>query len=102
MGATLTAIDVLLTRIECLAEELPSDPHRDVLRSATELRTTFVARGAVEPAVARVRDSVLMLRRASGDGSRRDLLRPARGIDYLQQIVEAELLPSLRRLGFEV
>lgn len=101
MSATLTAIDVLLTRIERLAKELSPDPDRGILRSATELRMTFAARGAVEPAVARVRDSVLMLR-ANGDGFRPDLLGPAHGIDDLQQIVEAELLPSLRRVGFEV
>jgi hypothetical protein len=102
MSATLTAIDALLTRIERLAEDLSSDPGRHVLRSATELRTTFAARGAVEPAVGRVRDSVLMLRGANRDGSRRDFQRRAHGVDYLQQIVESELLPSLRRLGFEV
>jgi hypothetical protein len=45
--------------------------------------------------------SVLMLRGANR-GSRRDFPRGAQGVDYLQQIVESELLPSLRGLGFEV
>jgi hypothetical protein len=102
MDPALSAIDVLLTRIECLAEELAFDTDGHVRRSAAELRATFAARGAIEPAVARIRDSVVMLRRDNHEGSRREFQRRAHGLDYLHQIVERELVPSLRRLGFEV
>jgi hypothetical protein len=102
MNAKLTAIDILLTRIERLAEDLSADPDGHVRRSTAELRATFAARGAVEPAVARVRDSVVMLRRGNQEGSRREFQRRAHTVDHLEQVVEGELLPTLRRLGFEV
>ena len=102
MDATLTEIDLLLTRIERLAHELQADPDGHVRRSATELRVTFDARGAVEPAVARLRDSLVMLRRGNRDGSRRKFQQRAHGVDHLEQVLEYELLPTLRRLGFDV
>lgn len=102
MDAKLAAIDALATRIEHLAEGLPADPDGHVRRSAAELRATVDARGAVEPAVARLRGSVAMLRRGNRDGSRREFQRRAHAVDHLEQVLEWELLPSLRRLGFEV
>lgn len=102
MDAKLAEIDVLLTRIERLAEELEVDPDGHVRRSAAELRGAFVARRAVEPAVARVRDSVAMLRSSNRDGSRREFQRRAHGVDHLESVVERELLPHLRRVGFDV
>lgn len=102
MNATLAEIDRLLTRIERLAQELQADPDGHVRRSATELRAAFAARGALEPAVARVRDSVVMLRSGNRDGSRREFQRRAHGVDHLEEVVERELLPSLRRLGFDL
>ena len=91
MNVQLAHIDTILARIERLADGLRLDPDRDVRRSAGELREAFTARRAIEPAVARMRDSVEVLRRSSQDGP-----------DYLDAVVEHELLPHLRRLGFDV
>ncbi|HXW05079.1 MAG TPA: hypothetical protein VD833_07600 [Vicinamibacterales bacterium] len=102
MNAQLAAVGVLLARVERLARDLADDPDGHVWRSTTELRTTFDARGPVEPAVARVLDSVVMLRRGQRNGARREFQRRAHGIDRLEQVLEGELLPTLRVLGFLV
>jgi hypothetical protein len=101
-NTALTDIDGLLATLERLAEGLRDDPDRHVLRSALELRTVFGARGAVEPAVTRVRDGILGLRRANHDGPRREFQRRAHGVDRMEAVVEWDLLPQLRRIGFEV
>lgn len=102
MNGSLACIDTVLARVERLAEELQTDPDGHVRRSATELRVAFDARAAIEPAVARVRGSVHMLRRANQDGSRREFQRRAHAVDHLEEVVEHELLPNLRRIGFDV
>lgn len=101
MTATLADIDLVLTRIERLAKELRADPAGRVRRSARELRSVFAHRQAMEPAVARVRDCVAVLRREN-HGTRREFQRRAVGVDHLEQVVENELLPNLRRIGFDV
>jgi hypothetical protein len=102
MQEKLKEIDGVLTRIAHLAEELRADPDGHVRRSVEELRSAFTDRRPVEPAVARVRDSVAMLRSGNQSGLRREFQRRAQGLDYLEHVVEQELLPGLRRLGFEV
>jgi len=102
MNDRFAEIDVVLARIERLAEDLAVDPDGHVRRSATELRAAFDGRGSVEPAVARVRDSLVMLRSTNRDGSRREFQRRAHAVDHMEQVLEGELLPHLRRLGFEV
>ena len=102
MNGKLERIELVLARIERLAEELQQDPDRHVLRSANELRAAFCSRLAIEPAVARVRDGLDMLRGGNHAGTRRDFKRRAHGVDYLEQVMEHELLPELRRVGFNV
>jgi hypothetical protein len=102
MTRTLVLIDSVLARIERLAQQLQSDPDEHVRRSANELRSAFDSRAAIEPAVARVRDSMQMLRLGDREGLRRVSQRRAHGIDHLEEVVEQELLPHLRRIGFEV
>lgn len=102
MNGELAEIDTTLAHLERLAEELKADPDGHVRRSVEELRGAFAARGPIEPAVARVRDSVQMLRRGNQDGSRREFQRRAPGLEHLVDVVEQELLPHLRRLGFDV
>lgn len=102
MDGKLAEIESLLTRIEQLADELQADPDGHVRRSAEELRTAFTARQEIEPAVQRMRTSLMMLRRSNRDGLRRDFLRRAHGVDYLEQIIDRELLPTLRRVGFDL
>jgi hypothetical protein len=98
----LARIGTVLARVERLAGELLADADGHVHRSATELRAAFEARTAIEPAVARVRGSVHMLRRANHEGSRREFQRRSQGVDHFERVVEQELLPDLRRVGFEV
>ena len=102
MSGSFAQIKTVLARIERLAEQLRVDPDGHVRRSAQELRAVFDERGAVEPAVARIRDSVSMLRRDNQNGSRREFQKRAPGVDQLEDVVEQELLPNLRQIGFEV
>lgn len=102
MNGQLAIIDTSLAHIERLAEELRADPDGHVRRSVEELRAAFTARGPIEPAVARMRESMQMLRRDNRDGSRREFQRRASSLDHLSAVVEEELLPHLRRLGFDV
>ena len=102
MNAQLSQIDAVLLRIERLATGLRADADGHVRRSVNELRSAFEARGSMEPAVARVRTSVLMLRRCNREGSRREFQRRSHGVDHLDRVIEQELVPNLRRVGFEV
>ena len=95
-------VETALARIERLAEELRADPDGNVKRSVEEVRAAFAAREPVEPTVLRMQKSLQMLRRDNHDGSRREYQRRATGLDHLDDVVEGELLPNLRRLGFEV
>ena len=101
MDGRLARIDVVLARIERLAGELEADPDHRVLRSANELREAFGARRAIEPAVARVRDGVHMLRSDEHEDPR-EFQRPAHDVDRLVHVMDWELLPELRRVGFNV
>ena len=102
MDGKFVQVDTALTRLAHLADELRADPDGHVRRSVEELRSAFETRGAIEPAVARVRDSVEMVRAGNRAGSRREFQRRATGLDYLDEVVVQEVLPHFRRLGFEV
>jgi hypothetical protein len=102
MSRELADIEALLGRIERLAAELRADPDRHVRRSVTALREAFTTRAAVEPAVARVRDSLRVLWPDHGDGGRREFQKRAQGLSHLEGMIAYELLPHLRRIGFEV
>ena len=102
MTPILVHVDGILTRIEELAAQLVVDPDRNVHRSALELRAAFDDRRAIEPAFVRMRESVRMLKRGNHDESRREFRRRASGLDHLDAVVETELRPHLRQLGFEV
>ena len=95
-------IDGILERIERLADQLRADPGRSVYRSALELRAAFDDRRAIEPAFARVRESVRILQRGHQDESGREDRVRATSLDSLEAVVEQELGPQLRRIGFEV
>jgi hypothetical protein len=102
MSVMLVQIEGILGWIERLAGQLWADPDRYVHRSALELREAFDDRRAIEPAFARMRESVRMLRRGNQDGSRREFRRRASSLDHLDTVVEHELLPRLRQVGFDV
>lgn len=99
IGAKLAQIEAILARIERLAHELRVEPDDQLRRAASELRAAFGARSALEPAVGRMRHSLLMLRRGNDDRPR---LERAQALDHLDGVLERELLPHLRRLGFEL
>ena len=98
----LVQLDGALARVEHLAERLRCDPEQHVYRTALELRAAFDARGAIEPAFSRMRDSLRMLRRGNEDGSRREYQRRTGTLDDLQAAVEDDVLPRLRQMGFDV
>ena len=100
MNTVLLEIEAVLAQVERLAGQLRADPDRFVYRAAIELRATFVARRPIEPALERVRISVRTLRHATPDhiGER----RLATTLDFLDDVLEQELMPRLRRSGFEV
>jgi hypothetical protein len=102
MNGNFAQIDTVLARVERLAAELRVDPDGHVSRCANELRAAFEARRAIEPAITRVRDSVQMLRSGNRDGSRREFQRRAQGLDHLEQVLERELVPTLRQIGFDI
>jgi hypothetical protein len=95
-------IDRVLGRIEQLSSRLRADPELFVHRSALELRAAFDERRAIEPSIERLRASVRMLRRDNEDGCRREFQRRALSLDRLDGMVEQELLPQLRQVGFDV
>jgi hypothetical protein len=102
MSAMLVQIDGILGRIERLADQLREDPDQHVHRSALELRAAFGDRRAIEPAVASMRASMRMLRTSEHDGCRRELAHSASTLDCLNDVLERELLPQLRQVGFDV
>lgn len=102
MDRKLASIDTILDRLEHLTAELLVDPDGHVQRSAQELRSAFGSRHAMEPAVARLRGSIDMLRRNNQEGTRKEFQRRAHGLDHLESVVNDELIPALRRMGFEL
>ena len=102
MHDKLSHVDGILARIAQLAGELKNDPDGHVRRSIDELREAFTTRGAMEPAVARVRHSIDVLRAGDLEGARREFQHRAPGLNHLSDVIEQELLPDLRRLGFDL
>ena len=100
MDGKLAQIDLVMAQIERLAGELAEDPDRGILRSASELRAAFGARRAIEPAVALVCAGVDLLRTREQEAARG--FQMADGVDRLKLVMDRELLPELRRVGFNV
>jgi hypothetical protein len=97
------SIETALQAVGVSAARLPAgDAAGHVRRSVDELRVAFLTRAAIEPAVDRVLGSLRMLQAADRDGHRRDHQREAPRIDRLLRAVRMQLLPVLRRFGFEV
>jgi hypothetical protein len=101
MNTVLVEIEAILEQVERLAGQLRADPDRFIYRSAMELRATFVDRRPIEPALERVRISVRTLRSAAPSPIA-TRPRAATTLDFLDDVLEQELLPRLRRSGFEV
>ena len=87
-------IAAALDQVTSIAERVPDDVVRS---SARELKRTFAARGSVEPAVGRLQNS---LSRLSQDEQRR--ASEHKIVSQLDAAIAEQLLPELRRVGFDV
>ena len=88
-------IDAALDRVTSIAERVPDDVVRS---SARQLKQTFAQRGSVEPAVTRLQKSVSRLTAGAG----RDTAPQERIVSQLDSVIAEQLLPELRRVGFDV
>ena len=86
-------IAAALDHVASIAERVPDDVVRS---SARELQRTFAERGSVEPAVGRLQNS---LSRLSQDERRS---REQKIVSQLDAAIAEQLLPELRRVGFDV
>jgi hypothetical protein len=99
----LAGVVVALARVTVVAERLlDGDSEGHVRRSIEEFATVFARREAVEPAVARMRTSILMLHESRRAGRRRVYEHDKDLIGELDSAIEERLLPALRRIGFAV
>jgi len=87
-------IAAALDHVTSIAERVPDDVVRS---SARHLRRTFAERGSVEPAVGRLQNS---LSRLSRDEQRRS--PEEKIVSQLGAAIAEQLLPELRRVGFDV
>jgi hypothetical protein len=93
MNEPFQDITAALDRITSIADRVPDDVVRS---SARELQRTFDERGSVEPAVGRLRSSV------SRFAKRDEQPWKAKIVSQLDSAIAEQLLPELRRVGFDV
>ena len=86
-------IDAALDRVTSIAERVPDDVVRS---SARQLKQTFAQRGSVEPAVTRLQKSVSRLTANAGREPQERI------VSQLDSVIAEQLLPELRRVGFDV
>lgn len=92
-----------LARVTVVAERLlDGDVEGHVRRSIEEFAAAFARHEALEPAVARMRSSILMLHECRRAGRRRAYEHDKILIAELDRAIEDRLLPELRRIGFSV
>jgi hypothetical protein len=95
MKEPFSGIAAALDQVTSIAERLPDDVVRS---SARELKQAFAQRGSVEPAVGRLQRSVSRLSQSAGPGS----ARQEKIVSQLDAVIADQLLPELRRVGFDV
>jgi hypothetical protein len=96
-------IEAALRTVDAFAARLPlGDAEGHVRRSLDELRAAFTTRTAMEPPVDRLLRSLRMLNSARAQGALRRFQRHSSHNARLLAAIQAELLPALRRVGFEV
>lgn len=94
---------VALNRVAVFADRLPAgDAEGHVRRSIDEFATAFSRREALEPKVARMLGSILMLHGSRLAGRRRAYEQDKILVGELDRAVEERLLPELRKIGFGV
>ena len=92
MNEPFAGIAAALDHVSSIAERVPDDVVRS---SARELKRTFAQHGSVEPAVSRLRRSVSRL--AQDAAAQQEAL-----VSQLDSAIAEQLLPELRRVGFDV
>jgi len=95
MNEPFARIAAALDRVSSIAEHVPDDVVR---LSARELKRTFAQHGSVEPAVTRLRRSVSRLAQDGGGGA----AQQETVVSQLDSVIAEQLLPELRRVGFDV
>jgi len=95
MNEPFERIAAALDHVTSIAERLPDDVVRS---SARELKRAFAQRGSVEPAVSRLRRSVSRLT----DNTQPSTAPQETIVNQLDSAIAEQLLPELRRVGFEV
>jgi hypothetical protein len=94
---------IALAKVTTIAERLlEGDAEGHVRRSIEEFAVSFARREAIGPAVARLRNSIVMLHDCRDAGLRRTFERDKALIQELDTAVEERLVPELRRLGFDL
>jgi hypothetical protein len=94
---------VALTRVTAIAERLlDGDAEGHVRRSIEEFAAAFARQDALEPAVSRLRASILMLHESRRGGRRRAYEHDKLLIGELDRAIDERLVPELRRIGFGV
>jgi hypothetical protein len=100
---TFAGVVVSLAQVVTIAERLlDGDAEGHVRRSIEEFAAVFERREAIEPAVARMRNSIVMLHESRRSGARRAFEHDKVLIEDLDKAIEERLVPELRRLGFDV
>jgi hypothetical protein len=92
-----------LSTVSTVAGRLPKgDAEGHLRRSIEEFAGAFSRHEALEPAVARMRGSIVMLHESRRLGRRRAYEDDKTLVGQLDRAVEDRLLPELRRMGFGV
>jgi len=96
-------IVVALARVTVMGERLlDGDVEGHVRRSIDDFAGAFARHEALEPAVERMRGSILMLHGSRRAGRRRAYEHDKILIGELDRTIEERLLPELRKIGFGV
>lgn len=98
-----TSIEAALQVVEKFASRLTvSDAEGHVHRSVDELRAAVTKKEGIEPAVDRLLRGLRGLDDVHAARRRRDFGRESPAVDRLLDAVQEELLPALRRVGYQV
>jgi hypothetical protein len=98
-----TSIEAALQVVEKFASRLTvGDAEGHVRRSVDELCAAVTKKEGIEPAVDRLLRGLRGLDDARAARRHRDFGRESPAVDRLLDAVQEELLPALRRLGYQV
>jgi hypothetical protein len=98
-----TSVEAALQVVEKFASRLTAgDAEGHVRRSVDELCAAVAKKEGIHSAVDRLLRGLRSLDDARTVGGRRDFQRESPAVDRLLEAVQKELLPRLRRVGYEV